>query len=172
MRRSLLLVVASLLALSCGPVAPPPSAPSQILDGPLPDLSGRTVDGARIDDGKLASRIVVVKFFAKFCKPCKKTLPEAERLHRDNPDVTFVGVAEDEYAADAREMIRTYALTFPVIHDPDNAVAGRFRVQQLPATFVTDRTGRVRWFGSAGQRVGDLEAVLDSVRQHQGSSQR
>lgn len=157
--RTLALALA-LVSVGCGPGTPPPSAPSAVLDKPLPKLSGRTVDGQKVSRDALDGRVVVVKFFAKYCEPCKKTLPEAQKLHRQNDDVAFVGIAEDEYRADVQAMIDTYGLTFPVIHDKSNVVAGRFRVNQLPATFVTDKHGKVAWVGAAGQAVGDLEAAV------------
>lgn len=153
--RRLLLVL--LVAVGCGSVTLQPSAPSPLLDQPLPDLAGETVIGPAAE---LANRVVVVKFFAKYCEPCKKTLPEAEKLHRSHPDVTFVGVAEDEERADVDEMIATYGLTFPVIHDAGNAVALRFGVEQLPATFVTGANGQVKWVGAPGHPDDALEAAI------------
>lgn len=153
-------VVSVFMLFGCVPPGPPPTAPSAILDKPLPKLSGRTVDGKKVQPEELANRVVVIKFFAKYCEPCKKTLPAAQRLHVDNDDVQFIGVAEDEFGADVSEMIKTYGLTFPVIHDKSNVVAGRFRVDQLPATFVTDTKGNVRWVGAPGQTEADLEAAI------------
>ena len=153
------------LLMGCGPATPPPTAPSAILNKPLPKLSGRTVAGKKVKKESLANKVVVVKFFAKYCEPCKKTLPAAQKLHEQHSDVAFIGVAEDEYKSDAAEMIQTYRLTFPVIHDPHNVVAGRFRVDQLPATFVTDAKGNVKWVGAPGQKEGDLEAAIEWAKQ-------
>ncbi len=164
-RRPALLAVICTFLFGCGPSVLPPSAPSVILDKPLPSLAGRTVQGETVKAASLANRVVVVKFFAKYCVPCKKTLPAAERLHRAHDDITFIGVAEDDDRSDVEEMIQTYDLTFPVIHDPGNIVAGRFGVSQLPATFVTDARGRVRWVGSPGQQEQDLEAAIVWAKQ-------
>ncbi len=161
--RSLWLVMFLALA-ACGPATPPASAPSALLGAPLPPLSGRTVEGRALLPEQLADKIVVVKFFAKYCKPCKKTLPAAQRLHRERDDVLVVGVAEDDTSADVLELIERFGLTFPVIHDPANVVAGEFGVEQLPATFVTDAAGKVRWVGSPGQSESDLEAAVGWIR--------
>jgi len=106
-----------------------------------------------------------VKFFAKYCEPCKKTLPAAQRLHEQNGDITFIGIAEDEYQADVEEMVHAFKLTFPIIHDRGNVLAGRFRVNVLPATFVADATGKVRWVGGEDQTEADLEAAIESLKQ-------
>ncbi len=150
-------------ALGCGPGAPPKTAPSVLLNKQLPELAGTSIDGRPVP-ASLEGKIVVVKFFAKYCKPCKKTLPTAESLHRRYDDVALVGVAEDEEAADVQEMIEAYDLTFPIIHDKYNVVAGRYGVSQLPATFITDRQGNVSWVGAPGQTEDDLEAAVAAAR--------
>ena len=145
-----------------GNAGAPPSASSPLLHQPLKPISRPTVSGGKVDTEQLAGQVVVIKFFAKYCKPCEKTLPEAERLHA-SPDVTVIGVAEDESTSDIDYLVQKHALTFPIVHDRGNVIAGRFRVRELPATFVADRTGKVVWVGGDKQATGDLEAVIASV---------
>ena len=159
--RALLVIAGLLLPLgwACAPSGPPPSAPSPILDKSLPRFQRPTVNGDEVST-KDGGRVTVVKFFAKYCEPCKKTLPEAQRLSSSHPDVLFVGVAEDEYQADVQEMITQFGLTFPVVHDRGNVLAGRFRVDELPITFVADATGTIRWVGDGTTSEGGLEAAI------------
>lgn len=141
----------------------PPSAPSVLAGKPLPELARRTLDGERIDASKLRGRVVVVKFFAEYCAPCMKTLPAAEALHRARPDVAFIGISEDESAAKAGQLAARFSLSFPVVHDAGQVLAGRFRVNEMPATFVAGPDGTVRWVGGAEQAEADLERAIDAV---------
>jgi thiol-disulfide isomerase/thioredoxin len=141
----------------------PASAPSTLAGKPLPKISRPTLEGSRFDTSELAGRVVVVKFFADYCAPCKKTLPAAEALHREHPEVTFVGISEDEDPSTAAEISRRYQLSFPIIHDRGQALAGKFRVAELPATFVAGRDGTIRWVGGASQDEGDLGSAVESV---------
>jgi len=43
-------------------------------------------------------------------------------------------------------------------------LAGRYRVSGLPATFVLDRAGVVRWASDGACQRSELEAVLDSLK--------
>jgi len=157
------LLLTFLLAIAgCGGSGPPPSAASPKLDKALPTFKRPTMDGGKVDTGK--GGVTVVKFFAKYCKPCKKTLPEAQALSQEYGDVAFIGIAEDEYRKDVVEMIKTFNLTFPIVHDRGNVLAGRFRVTQLPATFVADAQGQIRWVSIESTNEGDLEAAIDWVR--------
>jgi len=156
------LALALALAPACtkGPATPPPSAPSPLAHGEVPDFSRPTLTGARIDTEQLRGRVVVIKFFAKYCAPCMETLPAAERLHREHPEVAFVGISEDEYASDAQALVDGLSLSFPVVHDQGNVLAGRFRVDEMPVTFVVDGAGVVQWVGGPGQGHEDLEAAI------------
>lgn len=148
------------LSSACGGGLPPASASSTILEEGLPKFKRRTVNGELVSTKK-PSRVTVVKFFAKYCEPCKKTLPAAQRIHEARPEVQFIGIAEDEYQTDVTEMINTYGLTFPVVHDQGNVLAGRFRVLDLPITFVADPSGKVRWVADAKHSEADLESAIE-----------
>ncbi len=104
-----------------------------------------------------------MKFFADYCAPCKRTLPAAERLHEQNPGVAFIGVSEDSDPATARALVRRMGLSFPVVRDQDNVLAGRFRVTAMPITFVIDRRGVVRWVGGPAQTEPELAQAIAAV---------
>ncbi len=166
-RRCFAFVLASfvLVAPGCGrKKTAPPTLPSALLGQPIPSFRRPTLAGATFDTQAAKGKLVVVKFFAEYCAPCKVTLPEAESLSRKHDDVEFVGISEDEYESKTRQMIGQYGLTFPVVHDGGQVLAGRFRVAELPMTFVIDAGGTVRWVGGPGQQKGDLEAAIRTVR--------
>ena len=146
----------------CAATPPPKSAESALHGKPVPTFSKRAIDGARGDTKKLAGRVVVVKFIAKYCEPCKKTLPAAERLHRDHPEVVMIGIAEDEYRSEVQEVIDTYHLSFPIVHDAGNILSGRFRVSEMPSTFVIDKKGTVRWVAGERQTEDALRQAVEA----------
>ncbi len=149
-------------ACNKAPAAPPPSAPSAIAEKELPDFKRPSLAGSSVDTEALRGQVVVIKFFAKYCAPCMETLPAAEKLHRKHPEVAFVGISEDEYASDAQALVDGFSLSFPVVHDQGNVLAGRFRVSEMPVTFVVDGTGVVKWVGGPGQSEDDLEAAISA----------
>lgn len=169
-----MLLVLSLAAGGCGASMPPsftqnPLAPSDATEHaetkPLPEVKRRTLDGATFDTASArGKKITVVKFFAKYCEPCKESLPWFERFAKQHPNVAVLGIAEDERESDAREVVSAYGLTFPVVHDAGNALSGRFRVSDMPVTFVADRYGRIRWVGGPGQTEAQLEAAVSASR--------
>ncbi|MCA9709982.1 MAG: CHAT domain-containing protein, partial [Myxococcales bacterium] len=144
-----------------------------VMDPAHPDRSAVVLAaGGEQEDGLLQAReivrlplrgkVVVIKFFAKYCEPCKETLPAAEKLHQQHPEVAFVGISEDEYPSDAQALIDGFGLSFPVVHDQGNVLAGRFRVSEMPVTFVVDAQGVVQWVGGPGQGEKDLAAAISA----------
>lgn len=167
-RRFTSLVAAAFLVPACGkkkgPATMPPSMQSTLLGQPVPTFARPTLAGAQLDVAGLRGKIVVVKFFAEYCQPCRVTLPEAQSLAQQNADVVFVGVSEDEYEQKARDVAAQYGLSFAIVHDRGQVLAGRFRVREMPATFVVDTSGVIRWVGGPGQAEGDLGQAIAAVR--------
>ena len=159
-----ILAVTLAVLCACGHATYPQAVQHPLMNQPLPDFKRRTVDGTTIEGGDLRGHAVVVKFFAEYCAPCKLTLPAAERVHQEYGDVAFIGVAEDESSETVRGVVNTYNLTFPVIHDAANVMSGKFRVSELPMTFVADRQGVIRWVGGEGQTEDDLTRAVEAAR--------
>jgi thiol-disulfide isomerase/thioredoxin len=162
-RHFLAFVVVS-FSSGCRPTLPP-SAPHALLNTSLPEIHHRdTLEGVPFNNVELLGKPVVIKFFAEYCEPCKKTLPAVERLHESNRDVVFVGIDEDESLSTARSVVQRYGLTFVVIHDPSNVLSGRFRVGSMPTTFVADKLGVIRWVGDEKQTEEDLRRAVGAVQ--------
>jgi cytochrome c biogenesis protein CcmG/thiol:disulfide interchange protein DsbE len=142
---------------------PPPTAPSPLLARAAPEFRRASLDGSIVETGALRGRVVVVDFFEEHCVPCRRSLPALESLHRAMPEVAFVGVSEDDEIAGARRIAERYALSFSVVHDEGHALAGRFRVIELPATFVVDGRGIVRWRGTS-ENPDDVRNVIRASR--------
>ena len=95
---------------------------------------------------------MVLNFWASWCPPCREEMPEFQELWdergEDGSD-DLVMLALDflvqDTVADASGFVEGRGFTFPVLFDTaDGAVADRYRVRGLPATFFIDREGVVR----------------------------
>lgn len=137
----------------CGgaPLPPLVSSASRLLGRDLPAFRRPTVQGGSVDTASSAGRVRVIDFFADYCRPCQRALPGLEAFHRRHPEVEVIGVSLDADEATARRSIGRHHLTFPVVHDAGNVLAGRFRVSELPHAFVADGRGQVRFVAGPEQ---------------------
>lgn len=158
----LTLAVALLAGCSSRPELPA-TAPSALLEKTVPQFQRKSIGGAKVGTVESKGKTTVIKFFAEYCEPCKRTLPATQRLHRKHPEVVFLGVSEDERVQTAAKIRREYGLTFPIVHDKDRVLSGRFRVKDMPITFVVDREGNVRWVGGPAQTEAELAQAIAAV---------
>jgi cytochrome c biogenesis protein CcmG, thiol:disulfide interchange protein DsbE len=113
---------------------------------PAPELElpwlGREGTGALAD---YRGRVVVLNFWASWCKPCRAESPLLESWHRKmrNRGGTVLGVDMLDVTGDAQEFIAEYKLTYPMLKDKDGDGLEKFGVVQYPETFVIDRQGRI-----------------------------
>jgi peroxiredoxin len=172
--RSLACLGLAASCVACGPHATSPgpgdpavrasSSPSPLEGKPAPDIARPDLEGGRFTLSSARGRVAVVKFIAKNCVPCRRTLPAMERLHREHPEIVIVGVSEDETVDDARALASLHGLTFPVVQDSGNVLAGRYRVTDLPVTFVINRDGTVVWVGGPEKSEHELVSAVLEVR--------
>ena len=134
---SLLIVLSGILGMAARPPLVGSPAPEIV----LPDLQGRDV---KLSD--LRGKVVLVNFWATWCKPCKEEMPAMQASYDKLRDKGFVVLAVNELEDTARvaEHIRTHGHTFEVVMDHNNKVANMYGVVGLPASFLIDPQGIVR----------------------------
>jgi thiol-disulfide isomerase/thioredoxin len=135
------------LAAAFVPIAARPIAARADDFGPAPLLSLSFPDpqGAKVALSSWAGRPVVANFWATWCPPCVKEMPELDALHKKYPGVQFVGLGVDT-AANIRAFTRKVHVSYPLLvtghdgiqlmRDLGNQAGG------LPFTVVFDAKGR------------------------------
>jgi len=108
-------------------------------DFSLKDLSGRTWTFSG-----LRGKVVLVNFWATWCPPCRKEMPDLEALYEQfaGRGLVILGIS-DEDAAKVEPFIRERKVTFPVLLDPGRKVNEAFVVEGIPKSFVYDREGKL-----------------------------
>jgi cytochrome c biogenesis protein CcmG/thiol:disulfide interchange protein DsbE len=116
-----------------------------ILAWSAPAWASTAFADGRLDLSRHAGRVVVVDFWASWCKPCRQSIPWLNTLKaRYGADgLTLIGVNVDAERRDADRFMRDVPFDFEVVFDPDGVIARQFKVQAMPATYVFDRNGKI-----------------------------
>jgi peroxiredoxin len=105
----------------------------------LQDLAGKTWTF-----GELRGKVVLVNFWATWCPPCRKEMPDLETLYERFQSKGLVVLAiSDEEAAKVGPFVRERGVRFPVLLDPGRKVNDKFIVEGIPKSFVYDRAGKL-----------------------------
>ena len=105
----------------------------------LTDLSGKTWTFS-----ELRGKVVLVNFWATWCPPCRKEMPDLEALYGRFGSKGFVVLGiSDEEATKVEPFIRERKISFPVLLDSGRKVNEMFVVEGIPKSFVYDREGKL-----------------------------
>jgi peroxiredoxin len=159
----LLLIVGPSL-LSSLPAAPRPALQSGMQSGmpkegqPIPDFELPTLDGDRtVRLSELRGSPVLINFWATWCGPCKQEMPLLVEQYNWNKGKGLRVLAIDTLANDNVDEMKAFAkqfnMTFDVLVDKTDAIAGGWEVMGLPTTFFVKPDGTV-----AKVHVGQLTA--------------
>ena len=166
-RRHLLGLLLALVQASCF-AADDAGAPPGILTldpYPAPALQLDDIDGAPYDLKDHAGEVVFVHFWASWCGPCRKEMPAIQRmaaaLEQDGLQIAMINTAEDEDTVFS--FLAEYAPDAHPLMDRDGQATEAWEPRGLPATYLVDRDGQVR-YQALGGRPWDEPAYLNFLR--------
>lgn len=111
----------------------------QKADFTLTDLNGKSWT---LKD--LKGKVVLLNFWATWCPPCRKEMPDLEALYRRfGPQGLVILGIDDEDAPTVQPFITQHAITYPVLLDPGRKVNTLFQIDGIPKTFVYGRDGKL-----------------------------
>lgn len=134
------LAAASLL-LASATLARPPASSRNAPDFRLPDRSG-TLQSLSAFRG----RVVVLNFWATWCKPCRQEMPALDRIAREYAPlgVTVLGVAMDERGWVAvTPFLAQFPVTYPILLGNPRVARDYGGLKTLPLTVFIDQHGRI-----------------------------
>jgi thiol-disulfide isomerase/thioredoxin len=144
----------------------------RVEDRPLPELSGTGLDGEHHAAADERGNVLVVSVWATWCLDCERDQPGFVRVANRyaGKGVTFLGVDPLDITAPAREWVRRYDVPYPSIEDPSGRFAASLGYAGLPATYVVDRDGTIR-FSVIGSTTSEatLSGLIDQVLAKGGS---
>jgi peroxiredoxin len=114
-------------------------AKRQQADFTLTDLRGKSW---HLKD--LRGKVVLLNFWATWCPPCRKEMPDLEALYHRFESQGFVVLAiSDEDAAKVNPFLAERNITYPVLLDVGRKVNEQFEIEGIPKSFVYDRSGKL-----------------------------
>jgi cytochrome c biogenesis protein CcmG/thiol:disulfide interchange protein DsbE len=109
-----------------------------------PDFTLTTFDGHEIRLSEQKGKVVVLNFWASWCKPCEREAADLEtawRYYQPGGDVVFLGVDWTDTEKKAEQYLTKFGITYPNGPDLGTRISQAYRTTGVPETYIIDRDG-------------------------------
>jgi peroxiredoxin len=111
----------------------------QDADFTLTDLEGKTWTLKQ-----LHGKVVLVNFWATWCPPCRKEMPDMEKVYQRFRDQGLIVLAiSDEEIGKVAPFVHDRKVSYPILLDPGRKTAMAFQVEGIPRSFLYDANGKL-----------------------------
>ncbi len=135
--------------------------------GAVLELAFKSVAGDEVDLKNLRGKVVLVDFWASWCKPCEASMPklvEVEKLYRDQ-GFRVIGISLDQDKGAMENFMKKYEMTWPQYFDGmvwNSPMVGKYAIIGIPTTFLIDKKGVLREISPEGPKLADaVKKLLD-----------
>jgi peroxiredoxin len=158
----LLVAAAAAAAVACGP------APQKAETTPAPPFDLPDLSGGRVSLDSLKGKVLVVDFWATWCGPCIKEIPDYAEFYQKNRSrgIEVIGVVMDSGSPrEIDEFVREYKIPYRQLLGDEKTGDAYGVTQGYPTTFVIDAEGRIRrkMLGSPPTKFEVLQAEVDKA---------
>ncbi|MCE2455817.1 MAG: TlpA family protein disulfide reductase [Gemmatimonadetes bacterium] len=156
-RACLTTVAVGALALAGGCV---PEDRTFAIDRPAPDYAAANLAGDTLALSDLEGEVVLLNLWATWCAPCRHETPFLQSIYERYRERGFRVVGVSQETSDAADQIAQftdeYGVTYTILHDTQLRGDRIYHAPGLPATFLIDREGVLRWL-----RYGPVDETTD-----------
>ncbi len=126
-----------------------------------PSLTGE----GTVELTKYRGKVVYLDFWASWCAPCLKAIPEIEEMRSDFPadDFQILAVNLDQKEKKALRFLKKNPIGYPSASDPKGRLPGQFGVDTMPTSYLIDRDGVIRYVHRGFSR-GDGSRLREEIR--------
>jgi len=137
--------------------------PGQVIDNfKLTLFSGYEFNNnSEVQLGDLRGKIVVINFWASWCKPCEQEAAEMQKAweeYEPTGQVVFLGVDYVDTEPEARVYLKKFGITYPNGPDLATSISQYFRIKGVPETYFVDYDGVLHYV-----QVGPFSSI-DQIR--------
>ncbi len=123
----------------------------------VPSFEFTSFDGQYFHTDELRGKVIVINFWASWCKPCEQEAADLEsawQMYEDSGEVVFLGVDYVDTETEAQGYLDKFNISYPNGPDLRTAISQIFRISGVPETYIIDRNGEL-----AARKIGPFVSV-------------
>jgi len=112
-----------------------------------PDFTLPTLNDEPIQLSQLRGKPVIINFWATWCPPCQREMPDLEKFYSDyqsHVEFLSVNLTSQDRREKVASFIEQYGVTFPVVLDTKGKILKLYNIQTIPTTYILDENGVIR----------------------------
>jgi cytochrome c biogenesis protein CcmG/thiol:disulfide interchange protein DsbE len=137
----------------------------------VPDFTLTTFEGEQISLADLKGKVVVLNFWASWCKPCEEEAAELEtawRIYQPSGEVVFLGVDYVDTESEAKVYLEKFDVTYPNGPDLRTKISQAFRIRGVPETYIIGKDGKLAAFKiSPFLSLAEIQGMIDPLLEAQ-----
>ena len=107
-----------------------------------PSING----GAALSSEATKGKVLVVDFWATYCKPCEKEFPKLQALADAHKGAVVVyALSEDDAPEGIAAFVKKTGVKFPIGWDDGNSISQRYKLDKMPTSYIVDKKGIIRF---------------------------
>jgi len=147
--------------------APAFAANLKPFDGPTPALKVQGLDGKTYDLNDYKGKVVLVQFWATYCGPCRKEMPSMNKLLKsfDGKPFDILAVDMGENQEEVQAFVNEIKPEFTILMDPEGEAIAAWNAFAVPANFIIDKTGKIRYtlFGGTDWAAPEIAEMITAL---------
>jgi len=142
--------------------------PRPAVGRPMPAYEVETLAGDSVSIASMKGKVVLLNLWATWCVPCRMETPYLESVYRARASqgLEVLGVSLDTGSQqEVRDFVREMGVTYTVGVDPGMRAMDLYQVPGLPASFLVDRNGILRWmrYGPVSETDHEFLTALETL---------
>jgi peroxiredoxin len=129
-----------------------------------PVFTVKTLDGKAIDIDKLKGKVILINFFATWCRPCMEEMPHIEqlKLKYNQQDLVIISIGREHQLAELEIFNQSKGFTFNIAADPDRKIYEMYAEKMIPRNYIIDRRGVIS-FQNSGFNQDDFNQMVKVI---------
>ncbi|MFW5996115.1 MAG: TlpA family protein disulfide reductase [Halanaerobiaceae bacterium] len=109
-----------------------------------PNFTLENLEGEEVSLDDYRGEKIFLNFWATWCPPCKSEMPDIQKLHEDNENITILTINLQENKNQAETYLQQNDLSFPVLLDTEGEAGNKYLVRSIPTTYIIDKEGIIK----------------------------
>lgn len=110
-----------------------------------PNFDLTSTDGKNIKLSDYRGKVVIVDFWATWCPPCRKGIPDLIDLQKQfKKNLVVIGISLDQDTkSDVVPFVKKYGINYPVVYGTNQVIMDYGSINAIPTSFVINKEGKI-----------------------------